>query len=88
MKNSTITLPETGFVRISGIIGNSKANPPILPVVPISRSSWWAGVRCGKYPKPVKLGPRTTVWKVEDIRELISRNWEAENTDGVDKNHV
>jgi hypothetical protein len=36
----------------------------------------------------VKLGPRTTVWKVEDIRELISRNWEAENTDGVDKNHV
>ena len=26
-----------------------------------------------RLPKPVKLGPRTTAWRVEDIRELIER---------------
>ena len=42
-------------------------------VIPISKSSWWNGVKSGKYPKPVKLGENTTVWKETDIRELIER---------------
>lgn len=41
-------------------------------LLPISRSTWLNGVRSGKFPKPVKLGPRTTVWRVEDIRALIA----------------
>jgi predicted DNA-binding transcriptional regulator AlpA len=65
-------LPESGFLRLSQIIGNPRADPPIPPIVPIGKSSWWLGVRSGKYPKPVKLGPRTTAWRVEDIRELIA----------------
>jgi predicted DNA-binding transcriptional regulator AlpA len=39
--------------------------------LPISRSGWWAGVKCGRYPKPVRLGPRTTAWRASDIRHLI-----------------
>jgi prophage regulatory protein len=39
--------------------------------VPVCKSQWWAGVKSGRYPKPVKLGPRTTAWRVEDIRALI-----------------
>jgi len=66
-------IPETGFMRLNQIIGDSKAKPPIPPIIPISNSSWWNGVKVGKYPKPVKLGERTTAWKVEDIRELIER---------------
>lgn len=57
------SLPEIGFVRL----------PQILQVIPVGRSSWWDGVRAGRYPKPVKLGPRTTAWRVSDIRELIER---------------
>lgn len=57
-------LPETGFVRLKQIIG---PNRPI----PVSKSTWWEGVRSGRFPQPMKLGPRTTVWRVEDIRELI-----------------
>ncbi len=64
-------LPEVGFVRLPQIIGNPKASPPVPPLIPVSRSSWWEGVKSGKYPKPVKLGPNTTAWKVEDIRTLI-----------------
>ena len=55
------TLPETGFVRL----------PEILKVFPVSKSTWWAGVKDGRFPKPVKLSPKITAWRVEDIRELI-----------------
>lgn len=65
-------LPETGFVRLPQIIGNSKAKPPIPPVVPVSKSTWWEGVKSGRFPAPIKLSPRVTVWRVEDIRNLIS----------------
>ncbi|MEI6146397.1 MAG: AlpA family phage regulatory protein [Methylococcales bacterium] len=62
-------LPQQGFVRICQIVGSkSKGIPAILP---IGRTSFLNGVKSGKYPKPVKLGERTTAWRVEDIRALI-----------------
>ena len=64
-------LPETGFLRLPNIIGNPEANPPIPALIPVKKSCWWAGVKSGRFPKPVKLGPRVTAWKVEDILALI-----------------
>lgn len=55
-------LPETGFVRL----------PEVLKVFPVSKSTWWAGVKEDRYPRPVKLGPKITAWRVEDIRDLIA----------------
>lgn len=67
------SLPETGYVRLPQIIGNAKAEPPIPPIIPVSKSTWWAGVKSGRYPQPVRtLGARTTAWRVEDIRALIN----------------
>ena len=60
------TLPETGFVRLTSILA------PMGPI-PVSKSTWWAGVKEGRFPRPVKLGPRTTAWRVEDIRSLIEK---------------
>jgi predicted DNA-binding transcriptional regulator AlpA len=57
-------LPKAGFVRLSDILR------PVGPI-PVSKSTWWAGVKDGRYPQPVKLGPRITAWRVEDIRGLI-----------------
>jgi hypothetical protein len=65
-------LPETGYLRVAQIIGNPKANPPIPPIIPISKSAWWAGVSEGRYPKSIKLSERVTVWRVEDIRALMA----------------
>jgi predicted DNA-binding transcriptional regulator AlpA len=56
-----------GFLRLNQIVGN-KTTPAIIP---ISKSSWWAGVKEGRFPQPVKLGKRTTVWRVSDIKSLI-----------------
>lgn len=64
-------LPDTGYLREKQIIGDKKARPPVPPIIPISHSSLWAWVASGRFPKPVKLGPRTTVWTVESIRKLI-----------------
>ena len=65
------TLPETGFVRLRQIVGNKKLGIP--PIIPVSSSTWWAGVASGKYPKPVKLGPKTTAWDVNLVRALIAK---------------
>jgi len=59
-------LPEGGLVRLSDILA---PNGPI----PVGKSTWWEGVRTGRYPKPVKLGPRITAWRAEDIRALVER---------------
>lgn len=69
-------LPETGFLRLRQILGDPRANPPIPAIVPVCRSSWWAGVRSGRYPAAVKLGPRTTAWRVEDIRAIAGSTTE------------
>ena len=66
-------LPETGYLRISQIVGDPKANPPILPIIPVGKSTWWQGVKLGRFPKPLKLSPRVTVWRVEDIRKYIEQ---------------
>jgi len=71
MQNSI--LPPAGFVRLPQIIGNPKAKPPIPAIIPVSSSTWWAGVKSGRYPQPVKLSTRCTAWRVEDIRSLIIR---------------
>ncbi len=60
-KYSRPVLPEAGFMRL----------PQILAIIPISRSAWWEGIRQGKYPRGVKLGAKTTVWRVEDIQALL-----------------
>jgi predicted DNA-binding transcriptional regulator AlpA len=51
----------TGFLRLK----------QVLALVPISKSAWWDGCKTGRFPKPVKLGPRTTAWKAEDIAALV-----------------
>ena len=47
--------------------------PQVLEIFPISRSSWWQGCKSGKYPKPIKLGPRTTVWRKDEIEKLAEK---------------
>lgn len=59
-----LDFPTTGLVRLSHILA------PMGPI-PVSKSTWWQGVKDGRFPKPQKLGPRTTVWKAQDIRALF-----------------
>ncbi|MGH8579592.1 MAG: helix-turn-helix transcriptional regulator [Gammaproteobacteria bacterium] len=63
-----ITLPDDGFVRL----------PTVLAVYPVSKTTWWEGVRTGRYPAGIKLSSRITAWRSQDIRELIERTARAQ----------
>lgn len=56
-------IPEEGFMRLA----------QVLSVFPVSQGTWYNGIATGIYPAPVKLGTRSTAWKVEDIRALIEK---------------
>jgi predicted DNA-binding transcriptional regulator AlpA len=58
-----------GYLRIWQIVGDRKRG--IEPLLPVGRSTFLAGVKSGKYPKPVKLGERTTAWRKSDILALL-----------------
>lgn len=54
-------LPITGFVRLK----------TVLKFFPVSKSTWWRGVKEGKFPQPIKLTKRTTAWRATDIHMLL-----------------
>jgi len=60
-------LPTTGYLRL----------PEVLHYFPVSKSTWWAGVRSKRYPQGVKLSERCTAWRVEDILSLIQKDRQA-----------
>lgn len=61
-RDRIVDLPKTGFVRL----------PVILAHIPVGKSTWWDGVRSGRFPAPIRgLGPRITAWRAEDIHKLI-----------------
>jgi len=66
-------LPQTGFLRLQQIIGNPKAQPPIPALIPVGKSTWWEGCRSGRFPQPIKIGNRITVWRVQDIKDYIEQ---------------
>lgn len=61
--SSTSSLPLSGIIRLKGV----------LKVFPVSKSTWWLGVKDGRYPRPVRLGPNSVGWRVEDLLPLLER---------------
>jgi predicted DNA-binding transcriptional regulator AlpA len=58
-----VTLAENSLLRL----------PQVLALIPVSRSAWWAGCKSGRFPKPVKIGPRTSAWKGSDILAVLEK---------------
>ncbi len=59
--------------RLKEILGDPKANPPIPPMIPVSRSTWFKKQAAGLYPQPVAhLGPHISAYRAEDIEKLIT----------------
>lgn len=68
-------IPVIGFLRLKQIIGDPKKG--VVPIIPVSRSTWLAGVKTGRFPAPVHFPPRTTAWRAEDIRAWIEKTSRA-----------
>lgn len=67
-------LTEESFLRL----------PQVLELIPVCKSAWWQGCKEGRFPKPIKLGLRTSVWRSSDIaaliRQLSLQSVQEENT--------
>lgn len=69
-------LPVTGFLRLHDIIGKAatETSPAIPAIIPVSSSTWWAGVRSGRFPQPTRrLGKRITAWSIESILAFVEK---------------
>jgi len=65
------TLPPAGFLRLPQIVGDVKRGIPAI--IPVSKSTWFEGIKSGRYPTGVKLSERCTAWRVADILALINQ---------------
>ena len=64
-----IELPPRGLLRTWHIIGTHDT-PGLIPVC---KSTWWEGVRSGRFPQPVRIGRRAVAWRASDIYTLLDR---------------
>jgi prophage regulatory protein len=72
--NDSDAAKKRGFLRL----------PQVLEILPISKSTWWKGIREGRFPKPVKLSARTSAWSRADIDTLCDQ-FEVSAIIGVEK---
>lgn len=58
--------------------------PQVLAIIPVCKATWYAGVKTGRYPAQVKLGPRAAAWRRSDIERLVaSLNNENQGNNGT-----
>ena len=58
------SLPQTGYIRAKQLLGS---------ILPIGRTTLWKMVKTGRFPAPVRLGPNTTAWRAEDVRDWLEQ---------------
>lgn len=46
----------------------------VRQLIPVAHSTLWAWVRVGKFPAPLKLSDRITVWRNSDVQAFIKQN--------------
>ncbi len=53
-------LPDDALIRLSLLLAFS--------LIPFSTSTLWRRVRANTFPKPMRISPQVTAWRVGDIR--------------------
>jgi predicted DNA-binding transcriptional regulator AlpA len=61
ISSAPLNFPQTGFLRLK----------QVLQIIPVCRATWYAGVKAGRFPAPVAIGPRAKAYRVEDLRTLL-----------------
>lgn len=59
------------LLKLHQVIGDPKRGVPGL--IPMGRSTWYAGIRSGTYPAGVKIGKRSIAWRYSDITALAKK---------------
>lgn len=59
----------SGYLRLAQIIGDKKRDIPAL--IPLSKTTWYAGINSGRFPKPIKFSRRVSLWRLSDIQRVL-----------------
>lgn len=78
MKSAFKDMPDESFIKISEIV-QSKSSPHAP--LPVSSNCVHRWVRLGLFPKPIRLGQNTAVWKVGAVRAWIDRHAESSESE-------
>ena len=65
------TLPDGAFIREAQLV-QSRKRPDMPAPLPFSAPTLWRKVKCGTFPKPVKLSERVTAWNVGTVRDWLA----------------
>lgn len=60
-ETATSILPHDGLAK----------ERPVYQFAAISRSTMWAQIKAGKFPKPVKTGARSIAWRCAEVRAHV-----------------
>lgn len=66
--------PTSGFLRAAQIIPK---------MIPVSRSTFFSWVAADKFPRPIKLSERVTVWRVAEVESWIEQQGQTQATGAV-----
>ena len=61
--------PQDTLLREKQILGDPRKG--IAPIIPVSRMTWWRGIRDGRFPQPVRLGANTVAWRASEVFALV-----------------
>jgi len=57
--------------------------PKVMEKTGVARSTIWLWVKEKKFPSPIKLSERVTVWKLSDIEDWIEAKQQDNQLQGV-----
>lgn len=61
MNKDYSTLPDNAWLRLSDV----------LLLTQIGRTKWYAGLKAGIFPQPLKVGKRANFWRKSDIFNFL-----------------
>ena len=67
---------ENRLLRLNQVIGPNG-------MIPVSRAAWCLGIKDGRFPKPISLGPNTKAYKLSDIQNLVENGVEPHGDDNA-----
>jgi hypothetical protein len=62
---SSEVIASRAYLRVSEIANNRRTGDPGM--LPVSAATWWAWVKAGKAPQPIRLSAGVTVWRAADV---------------------
>lgn len=60
------------LIRLSTIIGDKKADPPIEPLIDVCKATWYKGMKDGIYPQGIRMSPRVVMWRLSEVLALVN----------------